>query len=49
MFFNVKLKLLRNFNFSQFQELLSFSKAARTQDVLKIGAFKHLAILKIQN
>ena len=44
--FNVKLKLLINFNFSQFHEHIF--RSSRTQKFFKIGALKNFAILRIK-
>ena len=46
LFFNIKLKLLINFNFSQFHEHIFWS--SRTLMLFKIGALKNFAILRIK-
>ena len=45
-FFNVKLKLLVKYCFSQFHEHIF--RSSRTQMFLKIGALKSFAILRIK-
>ena len=44
--FNVKLKLLINFNFSQFHEYVF--RSSRTQVLFKIDALKNFSVLKIK-
>ena len=44
--FNVKLKLFKNVNFSQFHEHIFIN--SRTQMFFKVGAFKNFTILRIK-